>query len=367
MVQVLFSGYYGFGNAGDEAILYSMVQTFRALAPEVEIAVLSHDPAATEKWLSVKAVNRWRPGEVVQAIRRADLFISGGGSLLQDVTGPRSLLYYLGVLETARLLRRPRMIYAQGMGPLQRDWARRLTAKVLDRVQLITLRDSYSRAFLQGLGVRRPVIKVTADPVLGMDMSSFDLQVGQKKLCQLGLEENRKPLAGMSVRFGPFLEGAAEALARMADELVSQGWEVVFLPFHFPRDVEAGYQVQRLMQAPSVLIKERLTLEELVGIISCLDLLVGMRLHALILAAVLRVPFLGLSYDPKVEAFCRQVDQPWVGLNFLDFQEMWSKVKKMIYELPYLKENIERTVAELRPLARCNAELALRLLWGGVV
>ncbi|MGB9860036.1 MAG: polysaccharide pyruvyl transferase family protein, partial [Moorellaceae bacterium] len=108
MVQVLFSGYYGFGNAGDEAILYSMVQTFRALAPEVEIAVLSHDPAATEKWLSVKAVNRWRPGEVVQAIRRADLFISGGGSLLQDVTGPRSLLYYLGVLETARLLRRPR-------------------------------------------------------------------------------------------------------------------------------------------------------------------------------------------------------------------------------------------------------------------
>ncbi|MGB9860633.1 MAG: polysaccharide pyruvyl transferase family protein, partial [Moorellaceae bacterium] len=246
-------------------------------------------------------------------------------------------------------------------------WARHLTAKVLDRVQLITLRDSYSRDFLQGLGVRRPVIKVTADSVLGMDMSSFDLQVGQKKLCQLGLEENRKPLAGMSVRFGPFLEGAAEALARMADELVSQGWEVVFLPFHFPRDVEAGYQVQRLMQAPSVLIKERLTLEELVGIISCLDLLVGMRLHALILAAVLKVPFLGLSYDPKVEAFCRQVDQPWVGLNFLDFQEMWSKVKKMIYELPYLKENIGRTVAELRPLARCNAELALRLLWGGVV
>jgi len=121
------------------------------------------------------------------------------------------------------------------------------------------------------------------------------------------------------------------------------------------------------MQAPAAIIKERLTLEELVGIISCLDLLLGMRLHALILAAVLKVPFLGLSYDPKVEAFCRQVDQPWVSLNFLEFEELWSRVKKMLYELPYLKENIQRAVAELRPLARCNAELALKLLFGGEI
>lgn len=367
MARVLLSGYYGFSNAGDEAILYSIVQAFKALAPDLEIIVLSHDPCATEKWLPVTAVNRWRPGEVARALRRADLFISGGGSLFQDVTGAKSLLYYLGVLEMARILGRPRMIYAQGLGPLQRNWARRLTARALDCVQLITLRDSYSRAFLQSLGVQRPVIKVTADPVLGMDIGSLDLKAGRNKLLQLGLEEGRRPMAGIALRSWPHVEGVIEALARVGDELVGQGWEVVFLPFHFPRDVDACYQVQRLMQAPAAIIKEKLTLEELAGIISCLDLLLGMRLHALILAAVFKVPFLGLSYDPKVEAFCRQVDQPWVGLNFPDFDQLWSKIKKMIYELPYLKENIQRAVAELRPLARCNAELALKLLFGGEI
>ncbi|MGI9953206.1 polysaccharide pyruvyl transferase CsaB [Moorellaceae bacterium AZ2] len=367
MVRVMLSGYYGFGNAGDEAILYSMVQALRGLHPEVEIVVLSSNPAATEKWLPVKAVNRWRPGEIARALGGVNLFISGGGSLFQDVTGAKSLLYYLGVLEMARFFRRPRMIYAQGLGPLRHNWSRRLTARVLDKVQLITLRDGQSRAFLQSLGVHRPTVRVTADPVLGLDPSSFNLKSGRHKLIQLGLEEGRRPLAGISVRPWERMGVTLEALARLGDELVAQGWDVVFLPLHFPRDVEACRQVQRLMQGPAVIVKERLTLEELVGVVSCLDLLVGMRLHALILAAVLGVPFLGLSYDPKVESFCQQVEQPCLNLPLLDYEQLGSKVKRLIYEGPYLKESLRRAVAELRPLARCNAELALRLALGGEI
>ncbi|HBT47826.1 MAG TPA: polysaccharide pyruvyl transferase CsaB [Peptococcaceae bacterium] len=365
MVRVMVSGYYGFGNAGDEAILYSMVQALRGLHPGVEIIVLSSNPPATEKWLPVKAVNRWRPREIARAMSEVNLFISGGGSLFQDVTGAKSLLYYLGVLEMARFFRRPRMVYAQGLGPLRHNWSRRLTARVLDRVQLITLRDGESRDLLQSIGVRRPAVRVTADPVLGLDPASLDLKCGRHKLVQLGLEEGHRPLAGIAVRPWEGLGVTLEALARLGDDLIAQGWDVVFLPFHFPRDVEAGRQVQRLMQGRAVVVKERLTLEELVGAVSCLDLMVGMRLHALILAAVLGIPFLGLSYDPKVEAFCRQVEQPYLKVPLLEYEELGNKVKRILYEERYLKECLERAVAELRPLARCNAELALRLALGG--
>ncbi|SMB91385.1 polysaccharide pyruvyl transferase CsaB [Thermanaeromonas toyohensis ToBE] len=364
MARVVLSGYYGFGNLGDEAILYSMVQALKSLEPELEILVLSHDPAGTERFLPVKAVNRWRLLEVAWALRRSDLLISGGGSLFQDTTSPRSLLYYLGILELARVLGRPRMVYAQGLGPLKRSWARYLTAKVLDRVQLITLRDSNSHVLLRELGVQHPEVKVTADPVLGLKVSAFNLGAGREKLLRLGFKAGVKPLAGFFLRYWLLPEGALEALARAADYLVDQGWGVLFLPLHFPRDVEACWQVQRLMNRPATVVKEKLTLEDAVGIISSLDFLVGMRLHALILGAVLEVPFIGLSYDPKVEAFCRQVEQPYLPLNFLHYEDLIFIFKRVLYELPSIREGLRRAVEELRPLAQSNAVLALKLLGG---
>ncbi|MCG0277423.1 MAG: polysaccharide pyruvyl transferase CsaB [Thermanaeromonas sp.] len=367
MAKVVISGYYGFGNLGDEAILYSMVQSLKNLDPGLEIVVLSHDPAGTEKILPVKAVDRWRLPEVVRTLRRADLLISGGGSLFQDTTSARSLLYYLGILELARVLGRPRMVYAQGLGPLKRSWARYLTAKVLNRVQLITLRDSQSHALLQELGVRQPEVKVTADPVLGLKVGDFNPEAGRGKLLRLGLKVGSKPLAGFSLRLWPLPEAALYALARAADYLIDQGFEVLFLPFHFPRDVEACWQVQRLMEHPAAVIKEKLSLEDVVGIIGSLDLLVGMRLHALILAAVLGVPFVGLSYDPKVEAFCRQVEGPWIGLNLLGCEDLVAIFKRVLYDLPSLRESLRQAVDELRPLAQSNAVLALKLLYGETV
>jgi len=364
MAKVVLSGYYGFGNLGDEAILYSMVQSLKNLDPNLEIVVLSHDPAGTEKTLPVKAINRWKALEIVKALRQADLLISGGGSLFQDTTSAQSLLYYLGILELARVLGRPRMVYAQGIGPLERSWARYLTAKVLDRVQLITLRDSPSHVLLQELGVRRPEVKVTADPVLGLKVSDFNLEVGREKLLRLGLEVGCKPLAGFSLRYWPLSEAALQSLAQAADYLIDQGFEVLFLPFHFPRDVEALWQVQRLMDRPATVIKEKLSLEDVLGIISSLKLLVGMRLHALILAAVLGVPFIGLSYDPKVEAFCRQVEGPWIALSFLGCEDLVDIFKRILYELPSIREGLQQAVDELRPLAHSNAVLALKLLKG---
>jgi polysaccharide pyruvyl transferase WcaK-like protein len=99
--RAVISGYYGFGNVGDEAILAGLLQGFRELAPEATLTVLSGDPAATEAEHGVPA---WPRGvrHAASAIRQADLLVSGGGGLLQDATSWRSPLYYLWVLQMAR-------------------------------------------------------------------------------------------------------------------------------------------------------------------------------------------------------------------------------------------------------------------------
>ncbi|MGB9905625.1 MAG: hypothetical protein ACPLQO_13305, partial [Desulfotomaculales bacterium] len=105
--RVVISGYYGFSNLGDEAVLLAMLNALQKHWREtngggeggkLEIVVLSNDSARTKEAYGVEAVNRWQLGEIFRVVRGADLLISGGGSLLQDVTGLKSLLYYLGVV-----------------------------------------------------------------------------------------------------------------------------------------------------------------------------------------------------------------------------------------------------------------------------
>jgi polysaccharide pyruvyl transferase WcaK-like protein len=50
-LRVLISGYFGFDNAGDEAVLEASVRWLQKLIPGIEIAVLSASPAHTQKRL----------------------------------------------------------------------------------------------------------------------------------------------------------------------------------------------------------------------------------------------------------------------------------------------------------------------------
>lgn len=360
MARVVISGYYGFQNAGDEAVLYSMVKALRSFLPGLEISVLSNAPRQTATSLNVEGVNRWQPMAVFKALRRADLVISGGGSLFQNVTGWQSLFYYLGIVLLARLLRKPVVIYAQGLGPLTHPFSRWLTGRVLNTVQLITLRDSESRKLLEELNVRRPQVYVTADPVLGLEPGDLDLSSGEKKWHDLGLTG---PAIGISVRPWPGTEGCWPVLARVADKLVDEGWQVVFIPFQFPGDVEACRQVARLMQNRSVVIKENMDFKTIMGLIGRMQFLIGMRLHALILAAVMGIPFLALPYDPKVAAFARTVEQPsTTTLAGLTCQGLTAAVQEALAQRDEHAERVRAATAELRPRALDNARLVVEYL-----
>ncbi len=127
-MRIVISGYYGFHNVGDEAILYSIIQALRQQEPNVEIVVLSNHPEETAKAYHVLSVNRWKLNEVLKALKNADGLVSGGGSLLQDQTGLRSIPYYVGIIKIAQILKKPVFIYAQGMGPIHRTYNKQLSS-----------------------------------------------------------------------------------------------------------------------------------------------------------------------------------------------------------------------------------------------
>lgn len=430
-LRVVVSGYYGFGNLGDEAVLRAMLDALQkqwaqrqkqrpgGCGGALQVVVLSNDAAQTKRLYGVEAVNRWQVKEVYRVLRDADLLVSGGGSLLQDVTGIKSLLYYLGVVWLALKLKKPVVFYAQGIGPVRTLSGQFLVRKIASRARLIIVRDEQSAKDLAGMGIARPPVYVTVDAALGLSCAEINAQAGREILARFGIRKTgggtdkgpkeeipaagisgnvqkqagqetchqqsragiQKPdstihfptsnlqpptskIAGISVRNWPgFTKKERQAVARVADKLINQGWQVVFLPFHYPADVAVCREIAALMPKPAPVLEKNCTVEEMVSVMKCLDLLIGMRLHALIFAAILNVPLVGISYDPKIDRFLAQLHlKPAARVSDLDFLKLNGAVDEVLRDPEGFRRSLAEKIKPLQELARQSASLTLAVL-----
>src|ERR1700736_2193841 len=221
-LRFLLSGYYGFGNLGDEALLEVIVSRLRARWPGCVVDVLSGDPAQTARTFRVEATPRMDLGRVRGAIERADVVLSGGGGLLQNVTSLRSLLYYSNVIRTAVRAGKPTMVFAQSIGPLD-VWGRSVVRNFCKGIAAATVRDERSRTELQSLvsGVR---VERTADPVFLFEPGAepLDLAAEPLALAAEGLAGDDAPLVVVSVRKWQGTDATVAALANVVDLLAGK-------------------------------------------------------------------------------------------------------------------------------------------------
>lgn len=299
-MKLVLLGYFGFGNAGDEAVLAAEVAALRSvLGPETDFVVISGDPAHTQTVHGLQAVSRTSMPEILRAIRASDGLIAGGGSLLQDVTSARPVAFYGGVMLAARFARKPVFVYAQGLGPLRRAPNRWLAARALRRATYVALRDRDSATLAEALGVRD--IDVVPDPVLGLDLGELGDFGEDEPASKPRLAVALRPWAGVD----DWLPEITKALTALAADA-----ELVFVPFHGGQDVELAESLAAVVgESAGVVYPDggyRAALEAVAGSRAVF----GMRLHALIAAAAANRPFVALSYDPKVTAFAQSVGQP---------------------------------------------------------
>ncbi|TDA68696.1 MAG: polysaccharide pyruvyl transferase CsaB [Clostridia bacterium] len=364
MSRAAVCGYFGFNNAGDEAVLYAMLRAWRTLYPGCEPLVLSADPEATRRAYQVEAAPRWPLPQLAAALRQVEVLVHGGGSLLQDTTGLPSLLYYLGVIHLARRLGKPVAVFCQGMGPLESGLSRRLVPRVLDKVDLLSVRDQDSAQLLKKIGVIHPV-EVYADPVFLLDPEAVAANVAAERqsLVAQGLASDRK-LAAFALRPWPGWERVAGEVVATARWLQDHGWQVVFLPFQPPQDAGISQQLARQCGAGAVVLTWS-QLPSLIGLVGNMNLMIGMRLHALILAALLEIPAVGLVYDPKVKSFLAQAGLPGLGPPEWGEGKLLPLVTELLAAQKSIILQVNSQVRVLRHQARAGME-RLGQVWPGI-
>lgn len=357
-MRFLLSGYYGFGNLGDEALLAVIVSQLKSRYPYAEIDVLSAAPDQTAHELRVDATPRWDAKAIRRAIDRADVVLSGGGGLLQNATSLRSLVYYAGIIRAAGRANRKAMIFAQSIGPLD-FWGRTLVKECCKGLSAATVRDKRSVQMLAPLLPPGTRLERTADPVFLYDAPEEAIDLSAE-----GLGPQSDPLVIVSVRKAAGMKDRLDIVARAVDRLANaHGARVAFLPLGGAPDAEVSTLVIRRCKSAPVLLPE-CTLERAANVIRRARAVVGMRLHALILAARCAVPFLAIPYDPKVGALCEDLGYPMPPLFTLnpqspkpEFEAVDALVDEFWSRRDALSAHLREASERLRQLALRNFEV----------
>lgn len=353
-MHVVLSGYYGFDNVGDEAILFSIVHALRKWQPDVKITVLSNNPTSTAQTYGVNAVNRWKLKEVSQMLKQADGLISGGGSLMQDQTGMKSIPYYCGIIRIAKFHKKPVFVYAQGMGPINKGISQLLVKNTFKKVEQITVRDVASKQLLADIGVGSSVA-IVPDPVMGLDAAEFRSE-------WLAGQTFDNGYISVSVRDWPSEVAFKQKIADSLDLLARDGVPIVFIPMHGEHDEKTSQELAAMMQENCLVVPGNLSIEEKITVIGQSDLLIGMRLHSLIFSAIQATPFIALSYDPKIDAFADIAKQPVIGhveKDDWDGAQLFERAVAMLADLPALEQALREQVGTLQAEANATAKLAL--------
>lgn len=364
MKNIALIGYYGFNNAGDDAILYSIIRSLKQRDQKINITVLSNNPEKTTRRYEVVSKNRWKWLDVLKTITSSDVLVFGGGSLLQDVTSTRSLDYYLIIARLGLWFRKKVYFMAQGIGPLKLDASKKKVAKTLNKVSLITVRDSDSKQKLLDMGIVEPRIEITADMVFSLYRNEIERSFGHKLLerNQIDVSENAK-LVGISVRHWKNLTQYKKKIAELVDALMDKGFQALFIPFHFPDDVGCARDVAKQMNHEPYILKDECTTLEMLGVLSSLDVFVGMRLHGLVMASVMGIPSVGISYDPKIEAAIEMIGQVSGGrVENIDSDKIIYDVQQLSLDREEYQENVFLAVDNLRSRARKNIDYLMEML-----
>jgi polysaccharide pyruvyl transferase CsaB len=342
-MRVVISGYFGYGNTGDEAILAGMLVSLRR-ETEMHVTVLSGNPDETERTHGVHAIRRGDLAAIIRALRDADGLISGGGSLLQDRTSFRPVAYYSGVMQLARLLGTPYVVYAQGLGPTRYAPNRALAAMALRGAAYVSLRDEASIALARRLGVPRR-IELVSDPALALDPPSGG--TGRHVAIAVRTWGGRRT----------YLTELREALADLSRDM-----PIVAVPMQDEVDREPSLAVIQGISSADVLPADA-TFGERLAAIGSAKVVIGMRLHALILAAGAGVPALAVSYDPKVDAFAARAGQPIVGTvrEAMDPRQVAAAARMIVAadRGPYL-ERVQAMRATLHNASRATLDAFAR-------
>ena len=415
MPKILIPNFYSWKNKGDAAIITGMFHALKHHIPNADITLLSSTPESDQqkcerynirvlrnllvlspkdsspklvkgiklllKVLKYSLWSRlWFPlnrteKEIVNAYADTDIVVVCGGGLLGGYD-KGSLLQVYGTY-FATLLGKPTVIYGQSIDPFGSKLITLTTKFMLNKVDLITVREEISLNYLKAIAIKPKVI-LTADA--SFLVNSISPEESIKLLAEEGILQNQRPLVGITVRAWNF-PGTGNANARYGNyiKVITETIEwlisnknatVIFFPqvIYPPKDDDTVISTKiasRIGQKQNIrVLTKDYSPEELKGIVGQMDLFIGTRMHSSIFALCNAVPAISISYQKKTDGIMKMLGMSDYVLDIanLRLDGVIAAINLALANRDDIKERLKVSIPEMERLALYNAELVKKVL-----
>ena len=356
---VAIGGYFGCGNLGDDAILQAFIEYTHTHYPDMRIFALTKKPIKDARRFGVRCFNRKNPFALASAFLCADVFLCGGGSLLQNLTGKLSLYYYLFMLRLAELCGALPVLFAAGIGPLYGKKALFATKKTLSRSSYISLRDEESLRLLSRQNLDSAKLHLGADAALLLTpppifrtyalLKRIDVMQNQRYVC-VSLKSGKDTAHSRGI-----IIAALRMFCREADMLP------VFIPLD-RGDISTNADAARRLGGRLFLPDEP---SDVTALLQNASLLLSMRLHGLILATTVSLPSIGIptADDQKIPSFCRLAAQDYLAPDALSVAALVEMCRKICANKDALRPLIADACCDLQKNAQKDLANIARMVY----
>jgi len=351
MKSVLLSGYYGFGNLGDELILKNIAALFREMGFSTIYAVSGDVEYSESKHENIHFIHRDDYQAIVDLVKQIDLVALGGGGLFQDhnrLTTPGFFEYpqmgvhsYINVPLIAHIYGKPTAYIFQGVGPLFSEDSRNFTKYAYSLSNYISVRDKDSTRLLEDLGIRE--VLLSADPTFLYPVEHITIEGERLKL---GISLRQWVDKGLEERIIRAISGFLNTLPPEYDPyfISFQDHDEGNTDSSIYRRIEADLKEGRAL---NLIRSKDHSLEEIERLVSGFDFIIGMRLHSIILAIKYGIPFLAIPYWNKVESLLNETElgDLSIPLNELSGEKIRERFLSLVSGSSELKRKIEKGIS----------------------
>jgi polysaccharide pyruvyl transferase WcaK-like protein len=416
-------------NKGEAAILFGMLESFRSLG-DVEVSLLSFHPEidrpryedrvnvidgikdlhlkkdfdksmivrlfetmivlpqylffmALYKIFGLNALKIMKK-EIWKEYGESDLIIIGHDGTFSGLFGVLPFLH-LYSLFVAKLLRKTIIIYAGSVEVFKYKLLLIIAKFILNRVDLVTLRDERSYEYVQDIGIDMTHVHLTTD--LAYISPLAPLKRVKEIMSQEHIDESDEPVIGITVTreicrlaFSDIentekrYQKSIKLFSQVVDYLTNTlNATVIFIPHCIGPSEELDdrivasdiYQLVENKNGVKVIAKE-CTPSELKGLIGQSDLFIGERLHSVVGSVLMHVPSIAILYpSPRNKILSGVLDERWLcDIKIVNFNTLTSKIDEIWSEREKIQKDLASKVDAVKKRALLNGELLKDILRG---
>ncbi|RBP37824.1 polysaccharide pyruvyl transferase family protein [Garciella nitratireducens] len=338
-------GNYGHNNNGDEAILQGILNQIKDINEHYDIVIFSDNVSDTIKRYHLKSYRLtykrnnifssilYTVVRVFKNIKEIDVLIIGGGQLLMDLFKRPPMLYCMYSI-LAKLAGKPVIYYCVGVGPISSIKGKFLIGLGLKNAMYISVRDIQSKRILNEKYKLGDKVIVASDPAFFLNPKNTMKKLQRNKIIGFTtlpyFNKVYWPKEDQE-KYNRYIEILRQTIEKLIEDT---DYNIILFSTVYPADVISSTDLYKKITDKSRVtnITENLNPYELLETINKCDLIVGTRLHSLILSVVCEKPIIGINYQSKVKNFMEKINlkEYCFNIDTMEAQEIYSSIEKII-------------------------------------